>query len=148
MKTFELFYLAGKVLALDEHPEFKEEIIHTFHNNNIVERFILLCSNQLILPLQYLKFKQHDLLSLFSKEVIEHLAYIYELNVERNKQILKQIDEINFELQKEKIEPIYLKGTGNLLDGLYSDFGERMIGDIDVLVKEIDFLKTAEIVKD
>jgi len=43
--------------------------------------------------------------------------------------------------------PIYLKGTGNLIDGIYSDIGERIIGDIDFLVPEKDFRTTAELFK-
>jgi len=39
----------------------------------------------------------------------------------------------------------YFKCTANLLDGIYSDVGERMIGDIDFLVKEEDYFRTAAI---
>ena len=40
-----------------------------------------------------------------------------------------------------------MKGTGNLIDGIYNDIGERIIGDIDFLVPESDFLTTAECFK-
>ena len=67
-------------------------------------------------------------------------------NRKRNTEILQQIEEISTKLQKANIKPIYLKGTANLMDGLYSDIGERMIGDIDFLVQEKDYLKTAELI--
>ncbi|HAQ21344.1 MAG TPA: hypothetical protein DCR40_19255 [Prolixibacteraceae bacterium] len=57
------------------------------------------------------------------------------------------MDDITAILNKENIQPVFLKGTANLLDGLYSDVGERMIGDIDFLVKEEDYLKAAELLK-
>ena len=55
------------------------------------------------------------------------LKEIYDLNRESNQQILRQIDDITAILNKENIQPVFLKGTANLLDGLYSDLGERMM---------------------
>lgn len=40
-----------------------------------------------------------------------------------------------------------MKGAGNLLDGLYSDVGERIMNDIDFLVPEKDFLLAAQMLK-
>jgi len=34
------------------------------------------------------------------------------------------------------ISPIYMKGTGNLIDKVYDDIGERIIGDIDFVILE------------
>ena len=39
-----------------------------------------------------------------------------------------------------------MKGTANLLDNLYVDIADRMIGDIDFLVRDEDFLPAVEIV--
>ena len=55
--------------------------------------------------------------------------------------------EINATLNSAGIFPIYLKGTGNLIDGIYGDIGERIIGDIDFLVPEKDYLAAAELFK-
>jgi len=142
----ELFYFTGHCLALDEHPSFREQVIKMIHaKNGDLENFIQLCSDHLIIPAIYLQFKKHDILACLPEDYIQALEEIYELNRQRNQQILKQIDDITATLNKENIQPVFLKGTANLLDGLYSDVGERMIGDIDFLVKEEDFLKTAEI---
>jgi len=145
----ELFYFTGHIIALDEHPEFRlkvKEMIQT--ENGDLENFIEMCSNHLVIPAIYLKFKKHQLLDEIPAEVVDEFKRIYELNLERNEQILRQIDDITATLNKENIQPVFLKGTANLLDGLYSDVGERMIGDIDFLVKEEDYLKTAELLKD
>lgn len=103
-----------------------------------------MCSDHLIITTIYLKFKKHNILELLPDELAPTLQALYEANRYRNEQILQQIDAITAELNKENIEPVFLKGTANLLDGLYSDVGERMIGDIDFLVKEEDYLKAAE----
>jgi len=72
---------------------------------------------------------------------------IYTLNRTRNEQILLQMKEIKATLNASGISPIYLKGTGNLIDGIYSDKGERIIGDIDFLVSDKDYLAAAELFK-
>jgi len=69
---------------------------------------------------------------------------VYKLNLARNKQIIEQVKELTSTLNKADISPIFLKGTGNLIDGAYSDIGERIIGDIDFLFPENNFLTTAE----
>lgn len=142
----DLFYLTGHCLSLDDHPEFREEIIARLQaSEKDLENFIQLCSDHFITPAIYLKFKKHNLLSYLPEDFVKALNVISELNRLRNLQILKQIDDITTVLNKDNIQPVFLKGTANLLDGLYSDVGERMIGDIDFLVKEEDFLKAAEI---
>ena len=50
---------------------------------------------------------------------------------------------MNATLNTAGISPIYLKGTGNLIDGIYGDVGERIIGDTDLRVPEKDILTTA-----
>ena len=60
----ELFYFTGHCLALDEHPEFREQIIELFASEESNwEGFIQLCSDHLIIPVIYLKFRQHNLLN-------------------------------------------------------------------------------------
>lgn len=149
MNPSELFYLAGHCLALDEHPEFREVIQEKVASGAIrIDDLILLCSNHYVLPAFYLKFRDHQLLSLFPLDYLETIADIYHLNRQRNIQILCQIDELVTELTWANIRPVFLKGTANLLDGLYGDIGERMIGDIDFLVKEEEQLKAAGILED
>jgi len=128
------------------HPEFCNTIREKIVSGEVnTDDLIWLCSNHLVLPVLYIKFRKYNLLDIFPDEYITQLKEIYESNRERNLRILKQIEEINEALKKANIPQVYLKGTGNLLDNLYSDIGERMIGDIDFLVHEKDFLKTAEI---
>ena len=95
----------------------------------------------------YLKFKAHDILPYLPKELHEFMNEIYELNLTRNKQILKQLNEINHILNENGIYPTALKGVGNLADHLYSNQGERIMGDIDLLVSEEDFLPSAHLLE-
>jgi hypothetical protein len=141
MTNKELFYFTGKCLTLEEHSGFRQEFIETCQADLIDwQQFVFLCSNHLILPVIYLKFRSNELLGYLPEELAEHLKNIYELNEARNQQILKQLEHITKLLNQSNIYPVFLKGSGNLLDGVYSDIGERILGDIDFLVPEKDYL--------
>ena len=133
---------------LDEDPWFKQEIIDKITADSIDwQKFVAFCSNHLILPVIYLKFKSHDIIEYLPEELSEFLKEIYDLNLTRNSQILEQLQEITCVLNNGNIYPLFLKGAGNLLDGLYSDIGERMLGDIDILVAENDWLLSVELLE-
>jgi hypothetical protein len=149
MKKEEIFYLIGKCLTLDTRTaEEKQQILEDIKADRISWTvFVKIASDHLVLPVIYINFRDHDFLKFLPDDLVQHLQHIYNLNLERNKKILKQIDEINQLLSQSNITPIYLKGAGNLLDGLYPDIGARMMGDIDFLVSDDDFLKAADILK-
>ncbi|HZK62059.1 MAG TPA: nucleotidyltransferase family protein [Anaerovoracaceae bacterium] len=149
MTNKELFYFTGKCLMLDENPLFREEIIALNALGTIDWlRFSATCSDHLILPVIYLKFQKQGLLDYLPEEFSDHLKYIYDLNRERNTRILVQLHSITTILNKNDICPVFLKGSAHLLDGLYSDIGERIMGDIDFLIPEKDYHRTAKIFED
>lgn len=146
MNSKQLFYFAGQCLTQSDSPEFRQRIIANLSSSRkFVDDFIQLCDKNLVLPAIYLKFKKLDLFKHLPSEVSQLLADIYTLNKNRNTAILEQIDEINETLEQKNILPVYLKGCAHLLDNLYSDVGERMIGDIDFLVKEEDFIEAGQV---
>jgi len=73
------------------------------------------------------------------------MEYITNVNRERNKQIITQAQELNSVLLTNNITPIFLKGTGNLLAGIYDDIAERMVGDIDFLFSKQDYPKAISV---
>lgn len=148
MTNLEMFYFTGRCLTLEEHPGLKEEIIEMIAADAIDwKKFVALCSNHLILPAIYVKFKSQEIIEYLPEEVSDFLKEIYELNLARNNQILKQLQEVTGILNKGNVYPVFLKGAGHLLDGLYSDIGERMMGDIDFLVPEKDYLLSAKLLE-
>jgi len=147
MNDKELYDFICKCLSPDYTPEFKEEVVNQFSGDEkLPEKFMFACSNNLVIPAVYLRLKRNGLLNIFPADYVAHLREIYDLNKKRNLEILQQADEISRTLATENIIPVYLKGTGNLLDNVYSDTGERLIGDIDLLVQEKDYEKAAELV--
>jgi len=147
MTNKELYYFACQCLSLDDHPEFRDEIIRSISDDANCQNFVQICSNHWILPAIYLKFQTHEILPQLPEELSKFLEEVYLLNLHRNEQILKQVQEITLLLNKHEIFPTLLKGAGNLLDGLYSGIGERMMGDIDLLVSEVDYLRAAQLLE-
>jgi len=148
MTKSELFYFTGKCLGLDHHPEFASEIIKMIAAEQVDwHSFVGLCSNHLVLPTVYVVFERHGIVGHLPEELAEHLKMIFDLNEERNTRILFQMKEIAKLLNKNNIYPIFLKGGGNLIDGLYSSIGERILGDIDFLVPDADYLKSAKLME-
>ena len=69
-------------------------------------------------------------------------------NRDRNTQIIIQAKELYTFLLSHNITPIFIKGTANLLAGLYNDITERMVGDIDFHLSSQDYPKAIEVLKE
>ncbi len=140
-----LFFVA-KCLTLDQHPEKIAAVKTEIHENRINwEEVVKLSSGQFVMPALYLQFKRNGLLPDLPEDLVEYLEDITNKNRARNLAILEQTKEIISLLQPYNITPVFLKGVAHLLEGLYTDIGERMIGDIDFLVPENNMVEAAEI---
>ena len=147
MKNSELYLLAFQCLVNEQSLEFDSYFKYNIlPNEESLYRFIRLSSNHLVLPAVYRRLQKTGLSDNLSPDLAEHLNEILQLNIKRNEEILQQTEEINLHLNSAGIQPVYMKGSANLLDGLYPDLTDRMIGDIDFLVRDEDFLPAAEIV--
>mgnify|MGYP001766698232 CR=1 FL=1 len=147
MKNSEIYRFIAGCLALGYQPELARPIADRLKSDDFpIDRFVLMASNHLVLPAVYHNLRRFELLHYFPEELTYHLEEIFQLNVARNEQIIRQVEEISHCLGKSGINPVYLKGTGNLLSGLYMYPGERMIGDIDLLVEENEYLEAARLI--
>jgi hypothetical protein len=146
MNKYQTYSLLGKILSLDDFPSNRESIANELMSAEIAwERFVALADNHLILQALYPKIKDHKLEESLPEEVTEHLKYIFELTSQRNLTVISQTEKLTTVLRKEGIAPLYMKGVGNILDGLYKNPGERILHDIDILVPEEKFEHAAEI---
>ncbi len=146
MDHFQTYTLLARCLALDFAGNHRQSVIDAFESQKFsTEKFVKMADGHLVLQTLYLLLEKHDLISHISQELAEHLKMVFDINTARNEKILEQVVSVNSMLSQENITPVYLKGTGNILDGLYSNPGERILHDIDFLVEEKDFDKTVEI---
>ena len=141
-------FFIGKCLTLGTYPERIEEVKQIVKSDNFSwERVVFAASNQYVLPSWFIQMHTAGLLEEMPVELVQHIEEITNLNRERNHQIKNQAIKIAALLNKHGIEPVFLKGTAHLLLGLYSDIAERMIGDIDVLVKDNELITAVELIK-
>ena len=118
--------------------------VSTAHNSELIsqikskqvnwEDIVKIASKHLVIPLLYIRIKEAGLMSYLPKDLQEYLQEITDLNRTRNTLLLEEVVRLNIVFLENDIQVIYLKGTAHLLKGLYGDIGERMIGDIDLLV--------------
>lgn len=140
----ETFYWIAEILSGKTDVDFKYQIENAITTGKINwEIFLKICDKHIVLPQVYKAFEKINLIKILPVSVSNELSEIYELNTLKNLKLFEQVDTINRILNFHNIQPIYLKGTANLLDGLYETPGERYIGDIDILIPEEKFLQVA-----
>ena len=143
MNYKESLFFVAKCLTIN-HEEHNKIIIENLLKSNTVDwdAVVKLSSDHYVFPALYCNLKRASFLSYVPAELVEYMKYFTDLNRNRNKKIIEQAKELNELLLQNKITPIFLKGTGNLLEGLYQDIGERMVVDIDFIFSKQDFEKT------
>jgi hypothetical protein len=93
-------------------------------------------SKHLVLPALYCRLKAKNLLHCLPDELKAYLEELTSINRNRNVAILKQVNTISDLLQKHHISHVFLKGSALLALGVFEDLGERMVGDIDILIEK------------
>lgn len=142
----ETLLFIGKCLTISYETTNKELVEKTIKDNSVDwDKIVQVSTQHYVFPALYCNLKRVDLLSYLPEDLVAYMIHITDLNRTRNQQIIEQAKELNQILSAHNITPIYVKGTGFLLHGLYEDIGERMVGDIDFLFSESDFKKATNI---
>ena len=148
MSYKETFYFVAKCLTISLEDYNRQEIEKQLKSKSIDwDAVVKVSTSHYVFPAIYCNFKRADFLKYLPADLVDYMKHITNLNRDRNTQIITQAQELNNLLLANNITPIFLKGTGNLLEGLYEDIGERMVGDIDFLFSEKDFFKGIDIIK-
>ena len=81
------------------------------------------------------------------REVADFFEAIHELNAERNRQLLGEVEALALLLNQVGIEPVLLKGAAYLLTGVYPDPADRLLQDIDFLVSPAQSRQAFEVIE-
>ena len=148
MNYKETLYFVAKCLTIS-HEKKNLDIVSELLKSETVDwdAVVKLSTGHFVYPALYCNLKRAGLLEYLPNELIGHMEYITELNRDRNLDIIQQAKEVNHLLVSNNITPIFLKGTANLLQGLYGDIVERMVGDIDLIVSENDYEPAINLLK-
>nr|WP_321231945.1 nucleotidyltransferase family protein [uncultured Psychroserpens sp.] len=126
--------LIANILSFDHAIEdLKFKISNTEIN---WEEFVTVASNHLVLPACYYRLKQKNLLEYIPQDLESYLKEIALINKHRNLSLIKQSQDIASLFNTHNIDYVFLKGIALLFGNYYEDLGERMVGDIDLLINE------------
>ena len=103
-------------------------------------------SSQLgVMTTVYCRLTQKGLQDLIPEDLNTYLSEITQINRNRNETLLDQVKELSVLFNTHKINHVFTKGCALLAAGYYTDFGERLIGDIDVLVDPTELYKAEQL---
>ena len=143
-----LFFIA-KCLTIFLEDKNRQEIEKQLQSDTIDwDAVVKVSTAHYVFPALYCNLKRADFLQYLPHELVSYMEHITDINRERNKQIILQANELNNVLLENNIRPIFLKGTGNLLAGMYEDIAERMVGDIDFIFSKEDYPKAIIILRE
>lgn len=138
----------AKCLTISIEHKNREEIEKQLQSNNIDwDTVVKVSTAHYVFPALYCNLKRAGFLQYLPVDLAAYMAEITNLNRKRNKEIITQAKELNTLLLANNITPIFLKGTGNLLAGLYEDIAERMVGDIDFIFSKEDYPKAIQLLR-
>lgn len=145
MNHLEALLFTGKCLTLGHYPDKSGFLRDQILSGKVDwEQIVWVSTSHLVFPALHLNLKKAGLLPDLPTDLVEYMEEFTGRNRDRNLMMIDQVREITVLLNEKGIEPVYLKGAGHLLDGLYGDIAERMMGDIDLLVRDEDMIKAAE----
>ena len=117
------------------------------NNDKFWEKFVKIGSSHYVIPALYYKLKERGYLKLLDRELISYLEEIYNQNLKRNTNLVKEVNEISKFFQSNNIDHVFLKGAA-LLSSIYKEsLGIRMIGDIDILINNDQILKAKSLME-
>jgi hypothetical protein len=128
-----LFFIA-KCLTISLEAKNRQEIKEQLKSTSIDwDAVVKVSTAHYVFPALYCIFKRVDFLKYLPQELVNYMQHITNINRERNKQIITQSQELNSVLLANNIRPIFLKGTGNLLAGIYEDIVKGWLGILILL---------------
>ena len=148
MSYKDVYYFVAMCLTISLEKKNKQIIEARLKENDIDWEFVVeVSTSHYVFPAMYCALKREGFLTYLPQELINFMEHIADRNRDRNEQIIFQAKELNTLLLSHNVTPIFIKGTANLLAGLYTDVTERMVGDIDFLFSSQDYPKAIQILK-
>ena len=149
MSYKEVYYFVAMCLTISQEKKNKQIIEARLKQNDIDWEFVVeVSTGHYVFPAMYCALKREGFLTYLPQELLNFMEHVANTNRDRNTQIISQAKELNTFLLSHNITPIFIKGTANLLAGLYNDITERMVGDIDFLFSSQDYPRAIQVLKE
>ncbi|MCK8480530.1 nucleotidyltransferase family protein [Psychroserpens algicola] len=112
------------------------------------DKFVELSSSQLVLTTCYCRLKEKQLLDLIPNDLVLYLEELTSINRNRNLTLIDEIKAITQAFDVHNINYVLLKGAAILIGHQLKDLGERMVGDVDILVSSEHISEAYQLIKD
>ena len=116
-------------------------------NHIFWEKVLKLGSSHLLLPAIYDSLIRKKLENYAPKDLITYIKELHSINLERNKEILTQLNFINNIFNEHNINYVLIKGSAMMILNKTHTTNNRMMGDIDILVSKKDLMKSEKLLK-
>ena len=148
MNYKETLYFVAKCLTISLEDKNRQQVGKRLQSETIDwDAVVKVSTAHLVFPALYCNLKRADFLQYLPQELVSYMEHITNLNRRRNEKIIAQVKELNSLLLAHSVTPIFLKGSGNLIAGLYEDIAERMVGDIDFIFSKEDYPKAITVLR-
>lgn len=105
---------------------------------------IALANKTLCVPTAAARLMQSGAFPSLPPDVATFLADVHRRNEDRNRRLLKQLDEAAATLNAISVLPVALKGTAWLAGAKVEHYGDRLLADLDLMVPPDRFFAVAE----
>jgi hypothetical protein len=144
----ETLYFVAKCFTISLEEKNRDEIEFILKTMDVDwDTVVKVSTGHYVFPALYCNLQRANFLHYLPEELVTYMKHITNLNRERNEEIITQARELNTLLLANNITPIFLKGTGNLLAGIYDDIADRMVGDIDFIFSKEDYPKAIKLLR-
>jgi hypothetical protein len=127
--------------------EINLELFPKKNNHKFWDKFVKIASSHYVIPALYFKLKERNFLELLNSELVSYLEEIYNQNLNRNTELVKEVNEISHLLKTHSINHVFLKGSA-LVSSIYKEsVGVRMVGDIDILIAKDQIQKAKNLLE-
>ena len=149
MNFKETFYFVAKMFNYIFEAKNRQEIEKQLKSLSVDwDEVVKFSTGHCVFPALYCNLKRANFLIYLPVDLVDYMKNIADINRNRNNQIIQQAKELDSLLSANNIKPVFLKGTGNLLAGIYDDISERMVGDIDFIVSKDDYPKAIKLLRE
>ena len=148
MNYKETLFFVAKCLTISLEEKNRNEIEFVLKTTDIDwDTVVKVSTGHYVFPALYCNLQRANFLHYLPEDLVTYMQHITNLNRERNVKLVTQAKELNALLLENNVVPIFLKGTGNLLAGIYKDEAERMVGDIDFIFSKEDYPKAIKLLR-
>ena len=85
-----------------------------------------------------------ELIDLIPDDFFSYIQHLYEINCERNEMLRKQLINAVLIINKLNVKPLLMKGAAQLFLDTFSNVGDRLLTDLDILVPSNEIKRVSD----